>query len=92
MAVTLSGFLRCANDDEAARVRTGIDAHVRLTRGEPGCISFELSETDDPFVWRVEEEFFDPAAFEAQQARAAASEWAELTKGIERDYQITGMP
>ena len=92
MAVTLSGFLRCANDDEAARVRTGIDAHVRLTRAEPGCISFKLSETGDPFVWRVEEEFVDPAAFEAHQARAAASEWAELTKGIERDYQITGMP
>lgn len=92
MTVSLTGYLRCATEAEAARVRAAIDMHIRLTLAEPGCISFELTPTDDPLVWRVAEEFKDPAAFEAHQARGAASDWARETKGITRDFKITGMP
>lgn len=92
MGVTLNGTLRCANDEEAARVRAALDDHIRLTRAEPGCISFEVTATEDPLVWAVAEEFTDPAAFEAHQARAGASQWAQQTKGIARDYKVTGMP
>lgn len=92
MGVTLNGTLRCANDEEAARVCAALDDHIRLTRAEPGCISFEVTATEDPLVWAVAEEFTDPAAFEAHQARAGASQWAQQTKGIARDYKISGMP
>ncbi|MEO0402009.1 MAG: antibiotic biosynthesis monooxygenase [Pseudomonadota bacterium] len=92
MGVTLTGFLRCANTDEATRVRAALEAHIRLTRAEPGCVSFEVHPTDDPLVWSVAEEFTTPAAFEAHQARASVSAWAEHTKGIARDYTIVGMP
>jgi len=88
----LTGVLRCANDAEAARVRAALPEHVRLTRAEPGCLSFDVTPTDDPLVWEVAETFIDPAAFEAHQARAGASDWARETAGIERDYTITGMP
>lgn len=92
MGVTLNGYLRCADEAEATRVRAALDEHIRLTRAEPGCVSFEVTPTDDPFVWQVAEEFTDPAAFDAHQARAGTSDWAVETKGIARDYKITGMP
>ena len=92
MGVTLKGVLRCADEAEAARVRAGIDEHIRLTRAEPGCLSFDVLPTDDPLVWTVEESFRDPEAFEAHQARTAASDWARMTTGIARDYSVTGMP
>ena len=92
MGVTLDGFLRCASEDEATRVRAALPDHVRLTRAEPGCVRFDVLPTDDPLVWTVSEEFTDPAAFEAHQARAGASDWARATKGIARDYTIKGMP
>ena len=92
MGVTLTGTLRCASEGEAVRVRAALDEHIRLTRAEPGCISFEVTSTDDPMIWNVAEEFTDPAAFEAHQSRAGASDWAIQTKGIARDYSIKGMP
>jgi quinol monooxygenase YgiN len=92
MGVTLNGTLRCADEDEAARVRTALPEHVRLTRAETGCVSFSVAATDDPLVWQVAEEFTDPAAFEAHQTRAAASDWAATTKDIAREYTVQGMP
>ncbi|KIN65162.1 Antibiotic biosynthesis monooxygenase [Sulfitobacter noctilucicola] len=92
MGVTLHGYLRCADEVEAARVRSALDEHIRLTRLEEGCVSFHVTPTDDPLVWEVAEEFTDPAAFTAHGTRAGASDWAVATKGITRDYKITGMP
>ncbi|UOA14670.1 hypothetical protein DSM109990_01477 [Sulfitobacter dubius] len=89
MRVALTGHLRCATPAEADRVRAGLDAHLRLTRAEPGCLRFDVTPTDDPLVWQVSELFTDRAAFDAHQTRAAASDWATLTAGITRDYQIT---
>jgi len=37
----------------------------------------------------VNELFADRAAFDAHQARGGASVWAEVTRGLPRDYQIT---
>ena len=71
----------CSDDDLAGN----------LTRAEAGCISFEVTKTSDPMVWAVSERFVDAAAFEAHQARAAASDWAAQTAGIARDYTIRGM-
>lgn len=92
MGVTLHGTLRCKDAEEAARVTAALDEHIRLTRAEAGCISFNVTATDDPLVWEVAEEFTDPAAFDAHQTRAGASDWAAQTAGIERKYKITGMP
>ncbi|HHC29105.1 MAG TPA: antibiotic biosynthesis monooxygenase, partial [Rhodobacterales bacterium] len=58
-------------------------------QGEPGCLSFEV--TPDPAVegrWQVAEVFVDQAAFDAHQARAAASDWAAVSAEIPRRYTI----
>lgn len=89
--VRLSGFLRCASGEDAGTVRRHLADHIRLTRAEPGCISFEVAQTDDPLVWRVEEVFADRAAFDFHQQRTRASEWFSATSSIQRDYEISGL-
>lgn len=88
--VRLSGFLRCASVAEIEAVKRHLPDHIRLTRAEPGCISFEVSQTDDPLVWHVEELFADQTAFDYHQQRTRASKWFEATSAIVREYKIVG--
>lgn len=92
MPVFLTGTLNCQTADEAARVRRALPEHMRLTRAEPGCVRFDVSETDDPLVWRVDEEFVDRQAFDAHTARAQASDWGRQSAGIARQYKVTEAP
>ena len=87
--VTLQGTLVCSNEAEAAVVRRHLPQHVFLTRQEPGCLSFEVEASENPLVFHVAERFVDRAAFQAHQARAAASEWGRAITKIERDYVIS---
>lgn len=90
--VTLSGELVCATEPQAETVAGHLPLHIALTRAEAGCLTFEVTQTEDRLIWRVEERFRDAAAFQAHQERVAASEWGSATAGIERRYVITGMP
>ncbi|MBO9111414.1 MULTISPECIES: putative quinol monooxygenase [Agrobacterium] len=87
-AVRLSGFLSCASVQDVQLVESHLPDHIRLTRAEPGCISFEVSQTEDPLIWRVEELFVDRAAFDFHQQRTRASKWFVATSAIPRDYEI----
>lgn len=87
--ITLSGRLICANADDLALIRAHLPDHIRLSRAEVGCLSFEVHETADPLVWSVDETFTDQAAFDAHQARTRASAWFAATAHIKRDYTIT---
>ncbi|GGA95863.1 putative quinol monooxygenase [Allosediminivita pacifica] len=88
--VHLNGHLICSSPDELATVETYLPDHIRLTRAEPGCLSFDVTQTEDPMVWRVAECFIDRAAFEAHQRRVKASDWGRATAGIRRAYEVTG--
>lgn len=90
MTVRLSGFLRCASMDEVAVVERHLTDHIALTRAEPGCLSFVVTQTADPLVWRVEEAFADRAAFEEHQTRTRSSAWFAATAHIVRDYTVSG--
>jgi quinol monooxygenase YgiN len=87
--IRLTGQLTCADEGQTAIVAAHLPEHIRLTRAEPGCLSFEVRQSADPLVLDVAEVFSSRAAFEAHQARAAASAWGQATKGIERRYVIT---
>lgn len=89
--VRLTGRLICTSEAEAETVRQHLPEHVRLTRAEPGCLSFEVEATDDPHVWRVEERFADRDAFLHHQERTRASRWGAATQGIRRDYSVEGL-
>lgn len=78
--------------DRLDAVRAALCVHVRLTRAEPGCLRLDIVELPDPVGrFAVSEAFTGAAAFEAHQARAAASRWAKVTAGIARSYTITGL-
>ena len=79
--VHLRGRLLCATQEEARIVRRHLPRHLRLTRAEPGCLAFDVTQTDDPLVWRVAERFADRAAFDAHRARARASAWGRPPPG-----------
>ncbi|MGH1465356.1 MAG: putative quinol monooxygenase [Cognatishimia sp.] len=86
--IRLTGYIDVPADRLAA-VRSALPVHIQLTQAEPGNLTFEV--TQDPEVagrFQVAETFQDRAAFDAHQARAAASPWAEVTQGLARHYQI----
>lgn len=86
--IRLRGQLVCVSEAERATVLAHVADHVALTRAEPGCLSFEIAETDDPFVFEVMESFRDRAAFDSHQTRTRGSAWFAATRGILRDFRI----
>jgi quinol monooxygenase YgiN len=87
-AVTLTGWISVP-PEELARLRPLLDAHVRLTRAEPGCLAFSvMPAAGDPGRLEVTERFRDRAALEAHQARTAASPWGAATRHLVRHYRI----
>lgn len=88
--VILTGFLICRALDEADRVAALLPDHIRQTRAEPGCLTFEVIRSmADPVRFAVREIFATRADFDAHLARVAASPWARATHGIPRDYMLT---
>lgn len=87
--IKLTGRLVCKNAEEAALVRDYLPLHKLLTREETGCISFEVTETADPLIWKVEELFTSQATFDTHQKRTRASLWGKETGAIVREYDIS---
>ena len=69
--VSLSGQLICQDENELATVFAQLPRHIELTRLEPGCISFEVVQTNTPLIWQVDELFVDEDSFAAHQSRVA---------------------
>ena len=88
--ITVTGCLIAADSTEADLIRSHLPEHLRLSRAEPGCLSFNVYPTDDPLVWRLDESFTDRAAFDAHQARTRASAWYRATAHLKREFRISG--
>lgn len=86
--IRLRGHLICLTDQERAGVLAALPAHIAASRAEPGCLSFDVSETDDPLVFEVMEAFRTRADFDAHQACTRDSAWFAATRGILRDYRV----
>ncbi|KQN52292.1 antibiotic biosynthesis monooxygenase [Serratia sp. Leaf50] len=87
--IKLSGRLVCKNEDESDLVRQHLAEHMRLTKDEAGCVSFKVTATGDPLIWRVEELFTNKDTFAAHQVRTKASLWGSETRAIVREYEIS---
>lgn len=86
--IRVRGQLICMTDTELAAVQTHLPDHLALTRAEPGCLTFDITQTDDPLVWEVMEAFRDRASFDAHQTRTRASPWFAATRSILRDFRM----
>ena len=86
--IHLSGYLDVP-EARLAAVLEALQEHIRLSRAEPGCLSFSVvQDPARPTRLLVTESFASRAAFDAHQARAGASAWARVTRGLPRRYQI----
>lgn len=86
--VILFGHIVVPESDLAA-VMAELPRHVALTLDEEGCLRFEVvQDPDDEHVFKVYEEFVDPAAFEAHQRRVSTSDWGKITANVERHYAV----
>ena len=90
--IHLSGTLTCPTPDDLIIVETYLPDHIRLSRAEPGCLSFNVSQTADPLVWQLDETYVDQAAFEAHQTRNKTSIWWQMSQGLVRDFKLTSQP
>lgn len=87
--IKLTGRLVCKSAEEVDVVREYLPEHKALTKEETGCVSFEVTETADPLIWKVEELFTNQATFDAHQTRTRASVWGRETSAIAREYEIS---
>ncbi len=61
--------------------------HKTLTRQEPGCLKFEVTQdVDDETLFHVDELFADEAAFAHHQSAGAARPWGAASKDLTRDF------
>lgn len=86
--VTLTGQLYAGA--EAPQVRAALPDHIRLSRAEPGCLRFDVTEGADG-VFHVSEAFRDADAFDAHQTRTRASDWWRITGHLKRDFDVSGL-
>lgn len=86
--IRLRGQLICMTAEDRSAVLAHLADHLALTRAEPGCLSFEITETEDPFTFEVMEAFRDRASFDAHQARTRDSAWFAATRHILRDFRL----
>jgi len=90
MKVQLAGYIDVpANRLDA--VTGALPEHIRLSRAEPGCESFDVTPGADG-RFEVSEVFSNQTAFEQHQARVAASNWGEITAGLSRHYSVREIP
>lgn len=86
--VVLKGFILVPEADLDV-VKQELNNHKRLTLQEQGCLVFDVVENaDNPLRFDVYEEFLDKVSFEQHQQRVKASYWGEVTRNVERYYEI----
>jgi quinol monooxygenase YgiN len=87
--IILQGFI-VVPDSELEVVKSELVTHKRLTLAESGCLIFEVTpEESNPNKFIVYEEFINQSAFDNHQARVKSSKWGDVTKNVERHYQIS---
>ena len=86
--VVLKGFIIIPSENLAA-VQDELINHKKLTRNEPGCLVFNVTQSEsNPNRFDVYEAFINKAAFEVHQARVKSSHWGKVSENVERHYEI----
>ena len=90
--VRLTGYIIVPKGD-LALIERELPRHIALTRQEPGCIAFEVEQSESNRLrFDVAEEFESREAFDHHQERVKASDWGAVTANVERHYEIVGVP
>ena len=86
--VILKGFIIVPTADLSA-VKKALTSHKELTRNEPGCLMFNVTQSEINLNrFDVYEEFINKAAFEHHQIRVKDSAWGKASANVQRYYEI----
>ena len=86
----INGTITCA-PEELDMFLGAVGEHEALTRSEPGCIEFSITQSNaGSCEFLVAERFVDKAAFDAHSNRTRASAWWGKTKHIPRELEYSG--
>lgn len=86
--VILQGYI-LVSESELRVVKQELVTHSELTKQEPGCIKFDVTQDkSNPNKFHVYEEFTNQDAFTHHQDRVKNSYWGIVTKNVSRHYQI----
>ena len=73
-------------------VNLAMPTHIRLSRQEPDCMSFQIWQDENrPTRFHLIESFASETAFKRHQARMKNSEWAKVSKNASRHYDVIGL-
>ena len=90
--IVLSGYIMVPTDD-LKDVCDALPLHCRLTKDEPGCLSFTVEQDSDEIrKFHVHEIFANRQAFDAHQKRVAESSWGQISRNVERFYTVEEVP
>lgn len=86
--IILQGFI-VVPDSDLELVKRELVTHKELTLNEAGCLTFMVTpEEGNPHKFTVYEEFVSQTAFDNHQARVKTSKWGDVTRNVERHYEI----
>lgn len=89
MPIILTGHINVPVDEIQA-IKDALVIHTKLSRQEPDCIAFDVTQDEvDPTCFHVYEEFSTRAGFEKHQQRVKASDWGGITSNVTRHYQVS---
>lgn len=85
----MQGFIVVPNSDLVTLINE-LAIYKKLTLEESGCLVFTVEQYENDIQrFYVYEEFINQPAFDAHQARVRSPNWSEVTKNVERHYQIS---
>lgn len=86
--IILKGYIIVPNED-LITVKTALLTHIKLTQCEPGNLVFKVDQDKSNLnKFHVYEAFINQAAFEFHQKRIKQSDWGNVTKNVDRHYQV----
>ena len=87
--VILRGHI-IVSDADLVKVQSELATQIALTRAEAGCLVFKVrADAFNMNKFTVYEEFVNQDAFLQHQLRVKQSSWGQVTKDVQRHYQIT---
>lgn len=86
--IIIKGFIIVPTVDLLA-VKKALISHKELTRNEPGCLMFNITQSEINLNrFDVYEEFINKAAFEQHQTRIKNSTWGKVAANVQMHYEI----
>ena len=89
--VILEGYI-VASANDLNNIKEHLDEHIKLTRAEKGCLTFNVQQRNGKeLIFDVYEEFTDKEAYDLQQERVKTSTWYKATRKVESHYDVSGL-